>query len=141
MRSWMAALIALLVLANPATARACEIEVVDAWIRPAPPGVDRRAAYVTLRNSGTETCRMMSVSSPSFRSVSIHRTQIVDGIARMRRLGEVEIAPGGMLSMAPGGIHLMLMGRPPDPQAPIELDVTFSDGDHLPIELRLEVSP
>ncbi|MCH7929379.1 MAG: copper chaperone PCu(A)C [Proteobacteria bacterium] len=76
-------LVVLVLLAIGVDAQACEIDVVDAWIRPAPPGTRVRAAYVTLRNAGVETCHVTGVTSESFRSVSLHRTVIVDGVARI----------------------------------------------------------
>jgi copper(I)-binding protein len=123
------------------TASACELEVVDAWIRPAPPTTGMRAAYITLHNIGSEACRITGASSDSFRSVSIHRTITEDGVSRMRPLGDAVIEPGATLAMEPGGVHVMLMGRPADPQAPVTVNLQLEDGETLGIELRLEVSP
>jgi periplasmic copper chaperone A len=133
-------LIALLLIATGA-AQACELVVIDAWIRPAPPTTQTRAAYLSLENNGTSVCRITAATSASFRSVSLHRTTIVDGIARMRPLNNTEIEPGEVLAMEPGGIHLMLTGMPSDALAPIRVALQLEDGASIETELRLEVRP
>jgi copper(I)-binding protein len=40
----------------------------------------------------------------------VHRTEIVDDIARMREVSVLHVAPGETLTFEPGGLHVMLMG-------------------------------
>lgn len=110
-------LCAVLLLATDAAA--CELVLEGAWVRAAPPGVDRMAAYVTLRNGGSEDCVITGASSPAFGSAMLHRTVTEDGVSRMRPLGQLSLAAGGSLDFAPGGRHIMLLG----PVAPLTATV------------------
>lgn len=85
------------------------LEIRDAWIRTAPPGAKMLAGYATLRNAGDAPLTVTAASSEAFGGVTLHETVEVDGVARMRALGEVEIAPGASVAFAPGGKHFMLM--------------------------------
>ena len=80
-------------------------------------------AYFTVANAGSAPDRLISVEAPDFDGASLHRTEIVDGVARMRSQAEgVVIEPGAVVSFKPGGFHVMLEGLGGDP---IELGETF----------------
>jgi hypothetical protein len=51
----------------------------------------------------------VSVTSPQFARVELHETRIEDGMARMRQLDGLDLPPGGRVTLAPGGLHLMLL--------------------------------
>ena len=85
------------------------LQVEQPWIRTAPPGAATLAGYAVLRNDGDAPLVVRSVSSPDFRAVSLHESVSVDGVAQMRTLDSLVIAPGGTLLLAPTGKHLMLM--------------------------------
>jgi copper(I)-binding protein len=93
------------------------LRVEDAWIRAAPPGATMLAGYATLANSGDAPLTVLTVQSEAFRSASIHRTVVRDGVSRMRELHDLELAPGQTVRFEPGGYHIMLM----DPRQPIEV--------------------
>jgi len=85
------------------------LQVEQPWVRTAPPGAAMLAGYAVLRNDGDAPLVVRSVSSPDFRAVSLHESVSVDGVAQMRTLDSLVIAPGGTLLLAPTGKHLMLM--------------------------------
>lgn len=102
---------AILTLTGPTLAAASEPEVSadNPWIREAPPGADRTAAYLTLKNEGEEDAHLAHVTSPDFGRVEIHETVTEDGSTRMEELGELRIPAGESVALEPGGKHLMLM--------------------------------
>lgn len=102
-------LLALALMTNQAAQAAGRLEVSGAWIRTAPPGAMMLAGYATLRNSGDAPLTVTGADSEAFGDVSLHESVEVDGVARMKALGPVEIAPGASVVLAPGGKHLMLM--------------------------------
>jgi periplasmic copper chaperone A len=104
----LAAGLALAALPGRADA-AGRLVVENAWIRSAPPAAPMRAGYATLRNAGDAPLQVSAVRSSAFGEVSLHATQIDDGVARMRELEEIALAPGASMTLAPGGTHLMLM--------------------------------
>ena len=103
----MRTLTLLIAMLASAGAQACPgLAVEDAWIREAPPGA-MSAAYARLTNRGSRPLTLDGARSDAFGGAGLHRTQIVDGMARMRE-GTLEIAPGASAALEPGGWHLML---------------------------------
>ena len=92
-----------------ACAQSAAIETSGAWIREAPPGAERLAAYLVIKNNLSSVITLTGVSGESFATGQIHRTTIRDGVARMRMIGELAIGPGESHTLIPGGTHLMLM--------------------------------
>lgn len=70
------------------------------------------------------------VESRDFGMPMIHRSEVVDGVSRMRPVGELTLAPGGSQAFEPGGLHLMLM-KPLRPLAEgdrVGLRLVLADG-------------
>lgn len=107
---------------------AASLRIVDAWIEESPPGVPVLAGYVVLENHGPNAVRVTKVRSPKAERVEIHRSEVTDTTATMRRLTELTIPPGGRLAFSPGDYHLMIFGVEPTPQS----------GSKLPLEVELD---
>lgn len=116
--------IAAALLTAPAMAKAPAVKV-EGWARA---GASSSAAYVSIHNGKRSADRLLGVSSPAARSVSIHNTVMDGGVMRMRAAGAVPIAANGRLAMKPGGLHIMLMG----------LKAPLRPGTRLPLTLRFE---
>ncbi|MGB1580150.1 MAG: copper chaperone PCu(A)C, partial [Nevskiales bacterium] len=97
--------------------QACSSLVVsDAWIRSLPPGPTVTAGYLQIENHGEATVTLSSFSSADFERVELHETRDLDGQLQMRAITGLEIAPGDILAMRPGGKHLMLF----NPKLPLK---------------------
>jgi copper(I)-binding protein len=89
--------------------------VEGAWVRTVtrpripPAGGVSSAAYMTLRNHGTATARLVGATCPDADTIQIHQSTIVDGIARMRPVEALPVPPDSAVRLAPGGYHLMLL--------------------------------
>lgn len=118
---------ALIALAG-SPARAETLNVSDAWVRQGPPTAQVLAAYMTLENPGTQEIAIIGAGSPQFETVEIHRTEIVDGMARMIPQERLAIPAGGNVALEPNGLHLML----------INAKQPLAAGAVVRIELRLE---
>jgi copper(I)-binding protein len=92
------------------TALAAGLTVTDAWSRTTPPGVTVGVAYFTLTNDTGKSDRLLKISSPVAEKVQVHRTEVLDGIARMREVAVLHVAAGETVKFEPNGMHLMLMG-------------------------------
>ncbi len=94
---------------------ACEREVgpalnISETVVYAPlPGTDAAVAYMTFTNRSGGDIVIDSISSPQYASVTLHETQIVDGIARMAILGSLPIPAQSLVRLAAGGKHIMLL--------------------------------
>lgn len=103
-----------LVLAGFASAavgsvKTCAPVIEKPWVRAAPPGAASLAGYLVLRNPCRTAVEVTGVESRDFGMPMIHRTEVVDGVSRMRPAGKLVVPPGGELRFEPGGLHLMLM--------------------------------
>lgn len=116
-------------------AGAASVDAESAWIRAAPPTARMLAGYVVLHNRGSEPVALVGASSARFGLVEVHETVDVDGVARMREVPRIDIAPGGSAALQPGGRHLMLM-RPsgvPAKGEQVQIVLRFSDASELPV--------
>ena len=107
-----------------------ELTVTNAWSRTTPPGVTVGVAYFTLKNDTGKSDRLLKISSPSRQRSQVHRTEILDGIARMREVAVLHVDAGQTLEFAPNGMHVMLMG----------LKKPLVEGKTFEIELLFEVA-
>lgn len=107
-RELFAVAIASLAAAFPAWAAG--LTVTNAWSRSTPPGVTVGVAYFTLKNDSGRSDRLLKLSSPIAEKVQVHRTEILDGIARMREVAVLHVEAGQELKFEPNGMHLMLTG-------------------------------
>lgn len=105
----MTGLILALLASAAVGAEACTPTIAKAWVRAAPPGASSLAGYLVLRNECAEPVTVTAVESLDFAAPMIHRSVEEGGVSRMRAAGDLEVAAGGELLFAPGGLHLMLM--------------------------------
>jgi copper(I)-binding protein len=108
-------------------ALAGELAVMDAWSRSTPPGVTVGVAYFTLKNDTGKSDRLLKITTPVASKVQVHRTEIQDGMARMREVAVLHVDAGQTLEFAPSGMHLMLMGlkQPLVEGRTFEIDLLF----------------
>lgn len=106
---------------------ACVPVIEKPWVRAAPPGAASLAGYLVLRNPCTAAVEVRDVESRDFGMPMIHRSEVVDGVSRMRPAGKLTVPPGGTLRFEPGGLHLMLM----KPRRPL------AEGDQASVRLVL----
>ncbi len=94
---------------------ACETEslpplvAADVIVTEPVPGHRMSAAYLSLSNNSRNAIRINRVSSPNFGAVELHESSVEDGVAKMRPVEELVIAPNSKVALQPGGLHLMLM--------------------------------
>ncbi|MBA4286025.1 MAG: hypothetical protein C0434_10900 [Xanthomonadaceae bacterium] len=115
--------------AATAEIRIGDLLISDASSRETPVAGGTGPGFMTIRNAGTGDDRLLSASSPAVASVEIHEMSMADGQMTMRALPDgLPIPAGGQVELAPGGLHLMLIGvRQP-----------LAAGQTLPLELRFE---
>lgn len=109
-------------------ARAATLQVQDAHVPEGPPVAPVLAGYLTLVNPGEKTVRIVGASSDQFEAVEIHEMRMKDGVMTMKPVPALAIPAGGKVSLAPGGLHLMLI-RPRK---------AFRAGDTIRVTLKLD---
>lgn len=126
------ALLGLLAAAAPALAEPVKVGTLVVEQASASASIGRSttsAAYLTLRNAGAETERLLQASSPAADRVSLHVSLMEGGTMRMRPVDRLDIPAGETVTMEPGsGLHLMLEG----------LHEPLRDGASVPMTLTFE---
>ncbi len=90
-------------------ARLGDLVIERPWAR-ASIGTSRpAAAYVTISNEGTESDTLLAVRTPLSGKAEVHTMSNDNGVMRMGPAGPVEIPAGGEISLAPGGLHIMML--------------------------------
>ncbi len=115
------------VLSAPVGAQECRPQVMEGWVRMPPNKMPMMAGFGRIVNRCTTPATIISASSPSFGSVELHETRVVDGVSRMRPVPQLRLAPDGTAVLKPGGMHLMLM-RP---------GATLKPGSKVVVEFKL----
>jgi len=92
------------------------VSLAGAWVRALPPTQTVTAAYVEIRNAGDAPVTINGASVEGAGRVEFHTTREVDGMLRMERLDALSVPAGDSLSLAPGGVHLMLFDLDGMPQ-------------------------
>ena len=85
------------------------IVVHEAWARASIGTSGTGAAYITLMG-GAQADSLVAVSTPVAATAEVHETINDNGVMKMRSAGSIAIPPGQMVTFAPGGTHIMLMG-------------------------------
>ena len=132
-------LVFLLVLGNCAIADELDLVVSNAWVREGPPGVRMMAAYLEIENATLSPRTLRGASSLAFSAVEIHTTIIENGIARMRHVPDLAIAPGQSAQLQPGAMHLMLMGPVKALKAGDCVEIELDFGEHGALSAQFPV--
>ena len=106
------------------------VVIEHAYALPTPPGATAGALYFrSLKNTGTQADRLVSVRATAARAVEIHHMQMDGNVMRMRAVESLELPPGAELKLRHGGEwHLMLL----DLKAPLKT------GDRFQVTLHFE---
>jgi len=105
------------------------LEIGHPWARATPPTAPTGGAFLTVKNTGATADRLLSASSPAAEAVQVHEMKMEGNVMRMREQdGGLEIAPGATVTLAPGHLHLMMMG----------LKGPLKQGEKVPVTLVFE---
>jgi len=77
------------------TASETGLQITNQWVREAPPMASMLAGYLHIRNNTDGDMVIVGVSSPAFRKIEIHRTELTEGVARMVRQKRIEVPAKG----------------------------------------------
>lgn len=108
-------------------ASAGELTVTGAWARTTPPGIRMGAIYLVIDNGRAKSDRLLKLRTPVATVAAVHRTEVLDGIARMREVAMLHVAAGERIEFKPGGHHVMLdgLGKPLVEGQVFELELVF----------------
>jgi len=104
-----------------------QIEVQQAWARPAGAG-SNSAAYMVLVNRGGAVDRLLRAECAAARAVELHESMMQGDVMQMQPVPSIEVPAGGSVELKPGGLHIML----------IDLQQELAAGQTLTLTLYFE---
>ena len=113
----MAVALAMIVLStvNLTAADSDRFTFSDVQLRASTAGMQSSAAYLKIINNGVSDDRLIAAKAAIAQRVEIHSMEMDNGVMRMRAInGGLFIAAGESVTLAPGGLHIMLMGLTKD---------------------------
>ena len=92
-----------------------KISFSEMQLRATVAGMPTSAAYLKITNNGVSDDRLIAAKAAIAQRVEIHLMEMDNGVMRMRAVdGGLAIAAGDSVTLAPGGLHIMLMGLTTD---------------------------
>ena len=136
----LAACAAIISIPGNAFAGSDDVVVESPWARAAIGTTRPGAAYLIVRNTGTEAVTLTGIATPLAMMAEIHQSTLsADGVSSMAPAGQIEIAPGDSAALEPGGLHAMLMmlHGPMVVGETFPLTLTFDDGSEIVVEVPI----
>jgi copper(I)-binding protein len=106
--------------------RIADVEVKSAWVRPTVAGQMGTGAFMNLTSK--DGVRIVGASSDVAGVVELHEMAMENNVMRMRPLPGLDLPPGSLVELKPGGHHMMLL----------DLKRPLAAGEKIKVELRLE---
>jgi len=121
--------LALLAAASAASVRAADVEITEAWARATAGASKNGVAYFTITNHGPDNAVIGALTSVAERT-GLHGHEMDGDVMRMRPVESIDLPSGSTVTLAPGGLHVMLMGltAPLAEGAWFPLSLEFADG-------------
>jgi hypothetical protein len=104
------------------------LDIIGPWSRATPKGAPTAGGYMTIKNDGSTPDRLVGGSVEVAKDFQLHSMVMENGIAKMRELKAVDIAPGQTVAFKPGSSHIMFVG----------LKQPLHEGEHVKGTLRFE---
>jgi copper(I)-binding protein len=105
-----------------------KLHIAHPWARATAQGQKVGGAYLEIDNRGKTSDKLLGVQSGVADATQMHRMQMEGNVMRMREVPAIDIPAGGKVALAPGGLHIMLVG----------LKAPLATGSSFPLVLRFE---
>ena len=110
-----------------------DVTLEGVYVRAVPPKQPNSAAFMMVKNGGSTDHAMVGGSTPAADVVELHTHIKEDGMMKMRQIPRIEVPANEMVELAPGGLHVMLIGLKGQlkPGESVELTLEFEDGSAM----------
>ena len=114
--------------------------LMDARVRAMPPGSPTSGAFFVLHNTSAHDAVVVGGSSPAAEAVELHTHIEEDGQFKMRQVDRIDVPAGQQVTLAPGGLHVMLIGltAPLAAGDTVSLSLDFEGGHTQAFELPVK---
>ena len=107
---------------------AAEVVLSDGFTRETPQGAPVAGGFITIRNDAATADRLIAAASPRAGRIELHDMTMENGVMQMRPVEGIPVGPGATVTLAPGGLHMMLL----------DLPTGFAAGETIPVTLTFE---
>lgn len=117
-----------------------DVMIHGAWARASLGNTKNSAAYMIIEATGDAADRLVGTETDAANSAELHNHLMENGIAKMRPVAAVEVAPGEPTVLQPGGLHVMLMGvkQPLVEGETMMLSLTFEQAGSVDLEVPIK---
>ena len=119
-----------------------DVAVQNAWVRTTVPGQKASGAFMTL--TAKADLQLVGVSSPVAGVSEVHEMKMTGDIMQMRAVPNLALPAGKVVTLRPGGYHIMLLdlktALPKNTTVPLTLLFKDAKGGQSKIELMVPVS-
>lgn len=114
------------------------LEIAHVWARPSTGKTG--AAYFDIANAGKADDALIGVETDAAAKVQIHDMTMDGNVMRMRKIDRVPVAAGQTVKIAPGGLHIMLIGlkAPLTEGGSFPMRVSFEKAGSLDVKVHVE---
>lgn len=121
--------------------RVGSLHIDHPWAVATPNGAKVGAGYLKITNEGTEPDRLVALTSPASRKVTLHGSVREGDVVKMRTLEKgIEIKPGETVELKPDGAHIMFEGlRAPLLEAGrVQATLVFEKAGSIDVDYAIE---
>jgi copper(I)-binding protein len=114
------------------------VSVHDAWARATAPGQTTGAVYMSLTSPAGDT--LTGISSPAAGAAMLHKTTQMNGMSGMTDMDTLPLPAGTKITLAPQGMHVMLMDlkHPLVAGQNVEVDLTFAKSPGIQVKAPVQ---
>ncbi|MDD9745773.1 copper(I)-binding protein [Roseovarius sp. MBR-154] len=112
------------------------VTISDGWARASILASRPAAAYLTLTSDQSD--QLVAITTPVAGNVTIHAVETGDdGVSRMVKIDALDLPSGEPVTLAPGSMHLMLMGLSEklEEGTDLPLILTFASGARMEVNV------
>ncbi|MBC7951223.1 MAG: copper chaperone PCu(A)C [Rhodospirillaceae bacterium] len=116
------------------------LEIKAAWARATPPKAPAGGAFFSVTNTGASADSLLSARSDMAKTVELHTHLQQGDVMRMMAVDKIDLAPGQTVALAPGGLHVMLIGlkQPLTEGASFPLELTFAQAGKVTVNVDVK---
>lgn len=103
-----------------------QVTVKEPWVRATVASQKATGAFMQI--TSTEPLRLVAVQSPAAKIVEVHEMRMEGDRMMMQAVEGLDVVPGRVLDLKPGGYHIML----------IDVVRPVNAGERVPLTLELE---
>jgi hypothetical protein len=107
---------------------ASHVVVSNAWVRATMPGQEVAGAFMDIQSD--VATKLVAAASPATPQVEVHEMKMDGNMMRMREVRSIDVPKNSVVSLKPGGYHIMLM----------KLKKPINAGDKVPLTLIVETA-